>query len=292
MSSNYGNSGYPSARCHKCGVNPCNCDCTFYQGPPGPPGPRGPRGCPGAPGYPGAPGPQGPPGVQGDTGPAGAKGDAGPMGPKGETGAMGPAGPKGDNGLQGNTGPVGPAGPKGDDGLQGSTGATGPTGPVGPAGPQGPPGIVNPILQPFINSNITGVQVISPGNSVSFPAINLTPQEYYAAGVLYDGVDTFTIMYPGLYSLTCVLSLAETGGMDDNHFYIELNNVSSVAGSANMGTSGQITLTRVGHFNTNTTIRIINGSAHTVTLAGSARNASSTGHFSMFRFADGEITPD
>jgi len=238
MSSNYENSGYLPARCHKCEMNPCNCNCTFYQGPPGPPGPRGPRGCLGAPGYPGVPGPQGPPGAQGDTG---------PMGPKGETGAT---------------------------------------------GPQGPPGVVTPILQPFINSNITGVQVIPPGNAVSFPAINLTPQEYYAAGVLYDGVDTFTIMHPGLYSLTCVLSLAETGGVVDNHFYIELNNVSSVAGSANMGASGQITLTRVGNFSKNTTIRIINGSAHTVTLAGSARNSSSTGHFSMFRFADGEIAPD
>jgi len=85
-----------------------------------------------------------------------------------------------------------------------------------------------------------------------------------------------------------VLSLNTDLG--DNTFYIELNGASAVAGTANMGKTGQIALTRVGYFAAGTTIRIVNGSNHPVTLENSSANVSSTGHLALFRFADDGVT--
>ena len=151
-------------------------------------------------------------------------------------------------------------------------------------GDKGDPCPVEPILQPFINSNILGIQTIPHGGAVVFPPIASTPQDYYAEGIEYDGVDTFKIIYPGLYSLTCVLSLDTDS--PDNTFYIEINKVSPVAGTANMGKTGQIVLTRVGYFTAGTTLRIVNGSGHPVTLSNASMSKSSTGHLALFRFAD------
>ena len=50
--------------------------------------------------------------------------------------------------------------------------------------------------------------------------------------------------------------------------------------------TGEIAITRVGFFSAGTAIRIVNGSAHPVTLRNATRNGSSTGHLSLFRFAD------
>jgi len=132
-----------------------------------------------------------------------------------------------------------------------------------------------------------GTQTIPQGGAVEFPPESTTPTQYYANGIDYDDPDTFTILHAGLYSLTCVLSLDTTA--PDNTFYIQLNGVSSVAGTANLGTTGQIVLTRVGFFDEGTTIRIVNGSGHSVTLANATSNTSSTGHLSLFRFADAGI---
>ena len=181
------------------------------------------------------------------------------------------------------------AGPQGETGPEGAKGDKGDAGPTGPMGPKGDKGECEPIKQPFINSNIKGKQVIPKGGSVKFPPLNEMPQQYYASGIEYDGDDTFTIKFAGIYSLTCVLSLANDN-LQDNHFYIELNKTSPVAGSVNLGTMGQVTLTRVGYFATGTTIRIINASRHAVTLSHSAESISSTGHLSLFRFADNEMT--
>jgi len=131
------------------------------------------------------------------------------------------------------------------------------------------------------------MQIIPSGGTVTFPEISDTPANYYGEGVEYNGYDTFTIKTQGIYSITCVLSLAQ-GNQHDNTFYIELNGA-SVAGTANMGTSGQITLTRVGFFAADTTIRIINGSSHDVELTNSSTNVNSTGHLSLFRFADAGV---
>jgi len=141
-----------------------------------------------------------------------------------------------------------------------------------------------------VNSNIKGIQIIPQGGAVTFPLDSEFPQEYYLEGITYNGTDTFTIVTPGLYSLTCVLSL-DTGERD-NTFYIELNGY-AVAGTANMGTDGQIVLTRVGFVDAGTNVRIVNGSFHDITIANASVNPSSTGHLSLFRFADlgvGEIT--
>jgi len=134
-----------------------------------------------------------------------------------------------------------------------------------------------------MNANIMGEQHIDQGNAVTFPLIQDTPHQYYGEGVDYNGTDTFTITMTGLYSLTCVLSLAD-GNPPDNTFYIELNGA-PVAGTANMGTFGQITLTRVGRLLEGTEIRVINGSGHTVSLENATGNPSSTGHLSLYRFA-------
>jgi hypothetical protein len=139
-----------------------------------------------------------------------------------------------------------------------------------------------------MNSNILGVQSIQRNGAVTFPPIASTPADYYGEGIDYNGSDTFKILQDGLYSLTCVLSLA-AGNPAGSTFYVELNRASPVAGTANMGTGGQIVLTRVGFFAAGTTLRIVNGSQHTVTLENSPANHSSTGHLSLFRFADGGV---
>lgn len=204
-------------------------------------------------------GPTGPTGLAGPTGPTGSQGRPGLPGLPGRTGATGPAG------LQGNMGPTGP------QGIQGTT---------GPSGPQY-------IEQPFMNANIMGAQSVDQGDPVSFPDESETPAQYYGEGIDYEEHYTFTTTMSGLYSITCVLSLAN-GNPPDNAFYIELNG-NPVAGTANMGNHGQITLTRVGFLAAGTTIRIINGSDHTVDLENSSVNVSSTGHFSIFRFADAGV---
>ena len=193
---------------------------------------------------------------------------------------VGPPGPPGPRGARGCQGPAGEPGQEGPQGPAGTQGEMGPPGPEGPAGMQ-------EIKQPFLNSNIKNRQTINNGGAVTFPSLSETPQEYYANGIEYSGTDTFKIIYPGLYSLTCALSLDTSS--PDNTFYIELNGVSPVAGAASIGTTGQIVLTRVGYFAAGTTLRIVNGSGHPVTLSNASRNLSSTGHLALFRFADDGI---
>jgi len=183
----------------------------------------------------------------------------------------------------------GEQGPQGERGPQGFEGPQGPKGEDGKQGEKGPPGKMGPLLQPFVNSNIKGTQVIKNGGSVTFPLANETQTEYLANGIEYDGKDTFKILYPGLYSLTCVLSI--DNDKPDNTFYIELNGNTPVAGAANIDTKGEIVLTRVGYFAAGTTIRIVNGSGHTVTLSNASANTSSTGHLSLFRIADDGTEP-
>jgi hypothetical protein len=137
-------------------------------------------------------------------------------------------------------------------------------------------------LQPFFNANIKETQTIPKGCAVVFPPINETPQQYLASGIDYNGTDTITIKIPGLYSLTCVLCLAENNP-GDNFFYVEINHSAHVAGTSNLGTTGQIVLTRVGYFETGTTLRIINASDHTTTLSHATGYSTGTGHISIFR---------
>jgi hypothetical protein len=74
-----------------------------------------------------------------------------------------------------------------------------------------------------------------------------------------------------------------------NTFYIEVNKLSTVAGTANLSSAGQIVLTRVGYHAAGTQLRIVNGSAHAVKLVPASTSASSAGHMSLFRFADDAI---
>jgi hypothetical protein len=216
------------------------------------------------------------------------KGEKGDKGDKGDQGEPGVDGAKGD---KGDTGEPGADGAKGDKGDQGEPGADGAKGDKGDQGEKGEPCQEDlSILQPFVNANIKNKQTIPNKGAVTFPKLNEAPGDWYSSGIGYNGTDTFEIIYPGLYSITCVLSLDTD--MTNNTFYIELNGVSSVAGAANIGKTGEIVLTRVGYFNAGTTIRIVNGSGHPVTIANATENISSTGHLAMFRFADNEIAAD
>jgi hypothetical protein len=258
----------PDCRCHRC--------CPSIQGEKGDKGDKGEKGDKGKPGLDGAQG------AQGEKGEKGEKGDKGKPGLDGAQGAQGEKGDKGDKGE------------KGEPGLDGAQGAQGEKGDKGDKGEKGEPGLdgeacheTAPILQPFVNSNIKNKQTIPPKGAVTFPKIDETPSEWLASGIGYNGADTFEIMYSGLYSITCVLSLDTA--LTNNTFYIELNRASPVAGAANIGTTGEIVLTRVGYFSAGTTIRIVNGSSHAVTIANATDNISSTGHLAMFRFADNMI---
>ena len=244
-------------------------------GPTGPQGPQGPQGLQGPQGPTGRPGLPGRPGATGHTGPQGIRGEAGETGPQGIQGEAGSTGPQG---IQGATGSAGP------QGIQGEAGETGPQGIQGITGPTGP----QHIAQPFMNANILGVQNIGHGEAVTFPEDSSSPAHYYGEGIDYNGVDTFTITIAGLYSLTCVLSLDE-GNQHGSTFYVELNGSSATAGTANMGTCGQIVLTRVGYFAAGTTLRIVNGSSHTITIANSSANVASSGHLALFKFADAGV---
>jgi hypothetical protein len=176
--------------------------------------------------------------------------------------------------LDGQIGPTGPTGPQGNHGLDGQTGPTGPTGP-------------SFIAQPFANANITGTQVIPDRGAVTFPLLSQISQ-YYLNGINYNGTDTFTITHAGIYSLTCALSL-NADNVAGSTFLIEINGESTVAPAANLGTVGPIVLIRVGYYAAGTTLRIINGSGHTVTLSYACGLTSNTGHLSLFRFADDGI---
>jgi len=245
-----------NCKCEKC--NPCLVDCDCHVCCPHPEGPKGDKGDKGD---------------DGDKGEKGEKGDKGDDGDKGEKGEKGDKGDKGDNGKDGKDGEPGEKGPKGDDGKPGEK------------GPKGDNGECGPLLQPYINSNIKGKQTIPSGSAVTFPPLNETPTEYLGEGIEYNGSDTFKILYPGLYSITCILSL-DVDNQPDNTFYIELNKNSPVAGTSNLGTVGQIVLTRVGYFAAGTTLRIVNGSGHPVKLNHASKNSSGTGHLALFRFAD------
>jgi hypothetical protein len=144
-------------------------------------------------------------------------------------------------------------------------------------------------LQPFVNSNIKGTQIIANKSAVTFPLLSETPNEYFASGIEYNGVDTFKILHSGLYYLSCVLSV--DNDKPDNVFYIELNKTAPVAAAANMGNKGEIVLVRVGYLEAGTTIRIINDSGHPVTLNHASTTNNSTGHLSLFRFADNAMNP-
>ena len=142
-----------------------------------------------------------------------------------------------------------------------------------------------------MNSNIMDVQDILTGEAVHFPPLGDTPTEYYGEGIEYNCIDTFTIKTTGLYSLTCVLSIHDATD-EDTCFYVELNGTSPVAGTAHLGNSGQLVLNRVGQLLADTTVRIVNGSGHTIKLANATGNTSSTGHFSLFKFADAGVGND
>ncbi|WP_036698248.1 collagen-like protein [Paenibacillus taiwanensis] len=242
---------------------------TGVTGPTGPSG--GPIGPTGPTGAVGADGPSGPAGATGATGATGI-GITGPTGPSGDTGPTGPSG--GPPGATGATGPTGPSG--------GATGATGATG-IGITGPTGPTG---PILQPFANPNISP-QTIAVGGLVQFqPPVGTN-------GITYNGAGTFTIVYPGLYFLECVLNYAP-GTPARSEFAVLLNGTIIAAPSANADTVGQISVIRVNNYAAGATIAIVNNSQNAVTLqaginSNGAVDNSSGGHFILFRFADGPL---
>jgi hypothetical protein len=187
----------------------------------------------------------------------------------------------------GPPGPIGEPGPKGEKGDPGEKGDKGDPGEPGEKGDPGDAPKPKPLLQPYLNANIIDKQTIPINGAVTFPPPSEYSQQYLTKGIDYNGLDTFTIITPGLYSLTCVLSLAADNPAE-NCFYIEINKNTRVAGTSNMNASGQLVLTRVGYFEAGTALRIINASNHAVTL-NYAGLPQCSGHLSLFRFADNAV---
>jgi len=197
---------------------------------------------------------------------------------------------EGPQGLEGPQGP-GSTGDKGEPGPQGPAVSKGDKGDKGEPGPQGPPYEPGPVYQPYLNANIMGKQIIPGGGAVTFPSTSEVPPKYYSEGIDYNGTDTFTIKIPGLYSLTCVLSVygsPDAAPTDILTFAVELNNTLT-SGTALPASSGQIVLTRVGYFAAGATLRIINASKYSVMLINADENICSTGHLSLFKFADNGV---
>ncbi|MED2216670.1 exosporium leader peptide-containing protein [Bacillus thuringiensis] len=180
----------------------------------------------------------------------------------------------------GFTGPTGPKGATGPQGIQGEPGAIGPTGPQGVQGIQGEPGAVGPILQPFVNSSIFS-QTIAVNGLLNIRGVITT------SGVDFNGVDTLTIITPGLYYLDVVLNLS-TETPANSQFQVFLNGI-TVAPIGNANTGGPMSLSRVAMYSTGNTVSIRNGSRHPVTIVDGV-SLSSAGRFSFFRFADGPQT--
>ncbi|HDR6319009.1 TPA: collagen-like protein, partial [Bacillus thuringiensis] len=258
-------------------------------GPTGPTGSIGPTG-PGGGGLPGPTGPTGPAGgPTGPTGLIGPTGSSGPTGPQGVQGPLGPTGPQGVQGIQGEPGPEGPTGPQGVQGIQGEPGPEGPTGPQGVQGIQGPPGATGPtgpVLQPMLSGAIS-TQTIDSGELVRFTTGNGT--SLTLNGILYNGLDAFTLTQPGLYYINVVLSFAPNNPAN-GIFRIALNgnNISARTASTNTDTVGQISIIEVRNFAAGNTISIRNQGPNPIRITG-GNLTFSAGAIVIFRFADGPV---
>lgn len=152
--------------------------------------------------------------------------------------------------LTGPPGPTGPTGPAG--GPTGPTGATGPTGvcetcPTGPTGPAGATGVTGPTgpcdcpptCQNASGSVVTGTQQTVANNQ----KVNFTGGAFITDNVLWDGVNTFTILEDGLYFFEGMLSPSiNQSGPTVVGVYANDNNVGNVtfASGVNYGSgSGQ-----------------------------------------------------
>ncbi len=151
------------------------------------------------------------------------------------------------------------------------------------AAPAGDP--LCPVFQPYINANIDAQSVASLGKIRNYLAV-------VAAGISFNGTDTFTVSYPGLYSLSAVLNIAPKTPAD-SMFAVSLNDSTTLyyAPSSHSGTDGQFSLIRIGYLPADTTLALINLSAHAVSLQNGdsavTDNKGSAGHFCLYRFADG-----
>jgi hypothetical protein len=182
-------------------------------------------------------GPQGPQGPQGAVGPQGEKGEKGDAG---LPGAMGPAG------LPGTPGPAGPSGSNGAPGPQGPAGATGASGAVGPSEvsvveiPSWTLGSATQFsysVSPqfgnltsggsylfhihvsgtsVFNSLVLGIDIISPGNTVSFAYSrnDFRYSTYSSTGAWYafDVIGTVQVgISPGALQVRIIDGFGDTG---------------------------------------------------------------------------------
>ncbi|MFJ7732102.1 hypothetical protein ACIQXF_09425 [Lysinibacillus sp. NPDC097231] len=148
---------------------------------------------------------------------------------------------------------------------------------VGPTGLLGSTGATGPISQAFFYANIEG-QTIASGAAVSMESL-----QYF--GIDFNGTDTFIITGAGLYSLDVVLNFA-VGTPAQSYFGVSINGGALVAPSSNANTVGQISVIRVNLQSVGETIRIVNGSPNSVTIAETTGVIGSAGHISLYRFAD------
>jgi hypothetical protein len=119
-------------------------------------------------------------------------------------------------------------------------------------------------------------------------------------GILFNGTDTYTITQAGVYVLHCILNISAES-LPDNTFVVLLNEgtgtEAETAPSSNSGTSGQISVVRVGIYSVGDTISIRNHAPNRVPPPGSDSVElveadgilGSAGHFSLYRIADGAV---
>lgn len=140
-------------------------------------------------------GPRGATGARGEAGPAGAQGVPGPAGAQGPAGVPGPAGAQGEAGPAGSQGEAGAQGIQGPTGMQGPTGATGPTGSIGPTG-----SLASAFGSYYMTEtgtlDLTGVPIVLP----------LDMQSDSSANISYSNPNAITILEPGIYLVSAILS--------------------------------------------------------------------------------------
>jgi len=182
--------------------------------------------------------------------------------------AVGAQGATGETGPTGTTGPIGPTGTSGPIGPTGATtGATGPTGQTGPTGPTG---------DSYFSQNANGIYYLgnvgigatststatlnmggnisnitslgfdpSVSNLSSFKMITFSESKT-GLSIAANGVDTFTITYPFVFSNTPSI-------------FVSLTSSSGVGSPSRLG-SATLTIT-----NSNFQLQIYNSSSNTLT---------------------------
>jgi len=137
-----------------------------------------------------------------------------------------------------------------------------------------------------LNSNIGPQTIPAKGFVENYGSMALV-------GIDFDGINTFTVLQPGLYHLQVTLNMATTNA-PDSIFSVAINGSPVFfAPSSNADTGGQISIIRTQRYAAGAQIQIRNNSVSDVEIVNGIPGelpTSSAGHICFFRFADGGAT--